>query len=656
MDGATVAAGILHDIIEDPKISEFQLHATFKDEISFLIEGVTKLRKFEVRTDMDADTAYHYRIFLSSASDIRVAIIKLADRLHNMRTLEFLPEKKRIRNCVETQQIFIPLARFLGMKTIKDEYEDIVLRFLDPNGEREALEAFGRATEIEDPFFEAMADLLHDRLVLAGIDARVVRWHYNLAHFKEESINTPAANGEKHSGFLTIATGDEKDIYPALGLVHSLFEPIKGGFEDLIMFPSADLKRSIDTRVHDHGIPFKVRIVSEEMYLVNKFGIIPYLANPSELKRIDFLQDRLREIHHIIRQLKTHGEPTSVEFITRDLFRSEIFVISEKQERISLPPDSTVLDFAYHADPEKAEHFSGAVVNTTPVAIQHRLRSCDKVVLETSHDVRPGVEWLSYVSTQYAKMCIKKSLQKQTLEAARSAGKKLLTNTVNRIGMVHTGKHDELENLIRPVTEFMELENLNEFYEAIGYGEIAIETVVEALRKQRKSAALLAPVHRTIIIPTHPALTREYPWEIINSEKLSRGGLYLCETCAPIPGDDIYVRSTGKRTTVHKAGCRAFSKRAIWAKRTPSAWGNVGGEMFPVRLLLKAFRKEETLDQIRKTIAENHARLAAVQSGPGTGDGLELLEIIVEVADRRMLAAIEASIINLKDVIFVSRN
>ena len=656
MDGATVAAGILHDIIEDPKISEFQLHATFKDEVSFLIEGVTKLRKFELKTEADADSAYHHRIFLSSASDIRVAIIKLADRLHNMRTLEFLPAQKQMNNCIETEKIFIPLARFLGMKTVKDEYEDIVLQYMNPTGFEHAVEAFTHTKDREDPFFEEVADHIHGELVKRKIPARLTRWHYNLAHFHDECMNAAPLSDEKLSGFITIVTHRESDCYPAMGVVHALYEHIKGSFDDTIQYPTADLKRWLETRVHQHGTPFKVRVVSDEMHYVNKFGIIPYLSSPSELTRTDFLQERLQEIHDYMNRMQTDGEPSAVEYMTADLFQNEIFVITEKQDRISLPPDSTVLDYAYHLNAETANHFKRAVVNTRPVSIQYRLRSCDKVELITDPDNSPGVKWLSYVRTPFAISCIKKALAGQTKKQAHEAGRNLLTDAVNRIGLVHTGQPDELEFLIQPVAEFLEMKKLNEFFEAIGYGEIRIDDAIEALRSQKKRSAMLSPEQKHPIIPSHPVFEREYPRKVLLLEKPLRGPVVLCGSCTPIPGDRIQVRLSGKRINVHKKGCDSLARRTLpWVKNIDAAWDDVRAKLFPIRLRLKLFHQERTYDILRNIISEKGARFVSMETGPSSGDGLEMLEIILEVADKTMLNAIETAIMSLEDIVVVTR-
>lgn len=655
MDGATIAAGILHDVIEDPKISEFQLHATFKDEVSFLIEGVTKLRKFELKTDVDADTAYHHRIFLSAASDIRVAIIKLADRLHNMHTLQYVTRQRQINNCVETQKIFIPLARFLGMKEVKDAYEDIVLKFMNEEGFNHAVEAFSYAHEKEEPFFEDAATRLHKAMCDAGISSRIVRWDYNLAHFHDECMNAAPLSGELLSGFLTVLVRNDSECYPALGVTHSVFEHMKGSFDDCLRFETVDLKRWLETRVHDKGTPFKVRVMTEEMYDVNKRGIIPFLSEPSKLVRSNFLQKRLEEIHDIMHKMKGQGEPSAVEYMTADLFRNEIFVITEKQDRISLPPDCTVLDYAYHLDRVAANNFKRAVVNTRPVSISYRLRSCDKVEIRTDPETEPTVEWLGYVRTPYARSCIKKELRGRTRELAREAGRSHLTIAVNRIGLVHSGQAGELESLIFPVAEFLQMKSLNEFYEAIGYGEIEIEEAIRALRTQRKRTAMLSADQKLPLIATHPIFARTYDADTIATDKIFRGEVYLCECCSPVPGDEINMRTAGRKNLLHRTDCRMLSRRAFWSKKAPATWQAVQKKLFPARLRLKVFHQEDTHRKIRETITENNARFVTLKVGPHSVDGLEMLEIILEVADASMLSSIESQILSLKDVVVVTR-
>ena len=655
MDGATIAAGILHDVIEDPKISEYQLHATFKDEVSFLIEGVTKLRKFELKTDVDADTAYHHRIFLSAASDIRVAIIKLADRLHNMHTLRHLPRQKQINNCVETQKIFIPLARFLGMKDVKDAYEDIVLKFMNEEGFLHAEEAFAYAHEKEEPFFTRTGGALHQAMCDAGISSRIVRTDYNLAHFHDECMNAAPLSGEMLSGFLTVVVNDDSECYPALGVVHSLYEHLKGSFDDHLQFETADIKRWLETRVHDRGVPFKIRVMTEEMYDVNRRGIIPYLSEPSKLKRTDFLEKRLSEIHDIMHKMRSQGEPSAVEYMTADLFRNEIFVITEKQDRISLPPESTVLDYAYHLDRNTADQFKRAVVNTRPVSIGYRLRSCDKVEIRTDPNASPSVEWLSFVRTPYARSCIMQRLKERPRKHARNDGREHLMKAVNRIGLVHSGQAGELESLIFPVAEFLQMKSLNEFYEAIGYGEIGIEDAISALRAQRKRSAMLSPEQMLPLIPSHPVFARAYDANTITSDKPFRGPVHVCESCSPVPGDAIVMRTAGRKNMLHRMDCRTLSRRAFWSRKSTVSWGQALNAFFPVRLRLKVFRQEDTHRKIRETITENNARFVTIKADAHSVDGLEMLEVILEIADASMLSSIESQILSLKDVVVAIR-
>lgn len=655
MDGASVAAAILHDIIEDTPVSAFQLHATFKDEVTFLVEGMTKLRRLDLKGGADRATAYHHHIFLASASDIRVAIIKLADRLHNMRTLQFLPAKKRVRTCLETQKIFIPLSRFMGMKSVKDEYEDISLMFLDENDYERTRESFMMSVRDEEEFFRRAAERIYDRLRAMSIHARVEPCDYNLSHFHDENQNY-AASGEKRSGFISVVTRNERDCYAALGAIHSLYEPVKGGFLDTIAFPTADLKRWLESRIHDAGSRFKVRIVSEEMDAVNKLGIIPCLVSPTELEKTDFLQDRLREIQEILHQVKTRNDTSSVEYITSDLFRNEIFVISSASERISLPPDSTVLDFAYRVDEEAANHICGAVVNTRAAGIRQALHSCDKVEIKTDPKVAPTVEWLAYARTPFAKMSIKKSLAGHSAERAKADGKALLSRAVTEIGLIHSGRPGDLENLIRPVAEFIGMKDLDEFLQSIGYGEIPIEDAIGALRTQRKRSAMLSPSEMIPLITAHSAFNREYPATIIITERAQQGIPRPCEICAPVPGDEIELRGSGKRLTLHTTSCRQISSKLFtWAKKIPASWGDTQGHLFPARLRLKLFRQEETYNALRRAINEKGSQLIAMKTGAESPDGLEMLEILIDVPDGAALQSVENAFLSLGGVAVVAR-
>ena len=658
LDAQTVAAGFLHDTIEDPNIHPLQLRATFDELVTSLVDGVTKLKKFEIPEDTDADTAYYYKVFLAVAEDIRVALIKIADRLHNMRTIQYLPGYKRIKKCRETRRIFIPLTSFLGMDSVREELEDLTFEFLEPEEYEETLVFIESILEEEDRFFDDVADRINRELAVLKIPRHAKKFTYCISEtrrlMKKEGPAFP------RTGLIEVTVPDEESCYRALQAVHRCFQNLSNGFQDTIPFPSIDLKRMLETNVlHPSGRPFTVRIVSSEMKKVNRWGVVPYLAAPNEIKRTDFLMERVSEIGDIVERMRqdrhSPKHESLVEIITSDLLQKNIFVITSDGKRIELPKGSTVLDFAYKMGRDTGNNFLRAYLNSKEAGMGDIPESCDLLGVEEGVGVCQDVTWLSHANTPSARMIIRQQLAMQSEGEAEGAGREALLVEFRTAGLTSTGGLEEMENLLAPVVEFLQLPSLEAFYRKVGYGEIMLDDAMQAMREQYKRMAMISSAELMPVISSSMVFSRPLSQNTIKTERSGRGGIYVCEACTPVPGDIIEVSIYSKRTILHRKNCRKAARGFGRAKTVSAAWNDVKDAVFPARIKIKVFPGENSYNNILSQIESHGARLISSERNMRSPDGLELMEFLLHVSNVSTLNNICSSILELKDTVVATR-
>jgi len=659
MDAPTVAAGFLHDTIEDPNVHPLQLRAVFKEHVAALVDGVTKLKKFEIPAGTDEDTAYYYKIFLAVAEDIRVALIKTADRLHNMRTLRYLPGYKRIKNCNETLRIFVPLTTFLGMDAVREEMEDISFEYLQPAEFERTIEFIDSVIEQEDEFFTEIIARINLEMRRLNLTQHVRRFTYSIKETHRLMQNGPGPAFPK-TGFVEVTVPDEESCYRTLRAVHRCFQNLSNGFQDTIPFPSIDLKRMIESSVlHASGRPFIVRIVSSEMKRVNRWGIVPYLAAPNELHRSDFLMERVREIGDIVEKMRgdkeSPGQESMVNIITRDLLQKNIFVITSDGKHVELPDGSTVLDFAYKIDPEVGSHFSRAFLNSREAGMGETPESCDQIGIETDEHAKPGVSWMEHAKTPSARMYIQKKLLEQTKAQAVDAGRTLLLEKFRSAGLASSGKIDEMETLLWPVIQFLELPDLKTFYGKVGYGEVLVEDAIEAMREQYKRMALVSRTELEPVISGRQVFQHKYEPRIVEAERPVRGALQMCEACAPLPGDNIVLVYSSRRAVAHRKECRRVGRGFGRGRPVAASWNRTEGEKFPARIKVKSFPGEETYLEILHLIDSHGAKLLSSERNMKSPDGLEMMEFLLEVESLSALNTLCSAILGLRDAVVATR-
>jgi GTP pyrophosphokinase len=659
MDPQTAAAGILHDIIEDPNIHAVQLRSTFGDTVTRMVDGVSKLKNFELPSSTAADTAYHYKMFLAVARDARVAIIKIADRLHNLRTLDAMPGYKRIKTAFETEQIFVPLSRFLGMEAVAEEMEDIAFQYSRPDDFARLLDQLEEIIVEEDEIFTMAIGQIAPALLETGLEYQAHIFRYNLAQ-SHRILNSHEKPMPK-TGLVELTVPEENDCYLALQAVHKTYQNFSTGLQDTVNFPSIDLKRMIETSLlGPYGRPMIIRILSREMKQVNRWGILPFLATPGELKRTDMLADRVELIQRIVSEFRQRAgdrdEKELVDILTRVVLKQKVFVFTQDRRRLELPESSTVLDFAYLMGPEIGNHFSGAMVYQQQVDMSYQPQLFDHLNIITDCGAAPRVEWLEHAHTPEAQGHIKRRLASLPREKAAAEGLRAVLAKSHDEGISPSSRLEDIEYLLLPIFQFLDFKTLDDFFEQIGRAEFGLKFAMDFLKEQYKKVVLIAAAELEPKLLGGKVYQEPLPEGAIEAERPLKSPPLLCEMCSPLPGDEIVVSSAAKTAVVHRKDCRHIGRGFLRGPKLLSAkWGPAVGRRYPGRVKIKIFHSKDVQQRIIRLFETSDARIAASQAGAAGADGLHLMEFILELTDEARLRGLCDELIAMKGVVFAKR-
>ncbi len=500
LDATTIAAGLLHDCVEDVECVTTQtIREMFGQDVELLVDGVTKLSKlnFSSREEQQAESLR--KMFLAMAKDIRVVLIKLADRLHNMRTLKYQKPERQVPIARETLDIYAPLAHRLGVYTIKWELEDLALRYIDPDGYYDLVAKVGMRREEREKLIASVTRQLQDSLRKTGIKAEIEgRPKHFYSIYKKMKSQNKTFDQINDLIAIRVLVNTQQDCYYVLGVVHTLWPQVPGRFKDYISVPKANMYQSLHTTVVNQGRPFEVQIRTFEMHRTAEYGIAAHWRY-KEGKQIDELDTKLSWLRRILDwQSEARDSSDFGELLKFDLFADEVFVFTPKGDVVSLPRGATPLDFAYRIHSAVGNRCIGAKVNGRIVPLSSSLETGDFVEVMTSQASHgPSRDWLNIVKTSEAKAKIRAWLKKEEREENVVKGKEMLTAEAKKAGytMAQLTKADILE----PVFKRYSLSSLDDLYATIGFGGLStlqlLNRLAEEYKKQNKAEAA-APAHR----------------------------------------------------------------------------------------------------------------------------------------------------------------
>ncbi|BAQ11547.1 guanosine polyphosphate [Bacillus sp. OxB-1] len=665
MDPETVAAGFLHDVVEDTSVSREDIIREFGEEVALLVDGVTKLEKLKYKSKEEKQAENHRKMFVAMAQDIRVILIKLADRLHNMRTLKHVSEEKQRRVAAETLEIFAPLAHRLGISAIKWELEDIALRYLKPQQYYRIVNLMKRKRVEREKYLEDVMDTIRSEIKAVGIEADISgRPKHLYSIYRKMAMQQKEFNEIYDLLAVRILVSSIKDCYAVLGIIHTLWKPMPGRFKDYIAMPKQNLYQSIHTTVvGPAGDPLEVQIRTEEMHKISEFGVAAHWAykegkstnrNPSD---IDSKLTWFREILEF--QNESSNAEEFMESLKFDLFSDMVYVFTPDGDVIELPASSVTIDFAYRVHSEVGNRTIGAKVNGKIVPLDTELHTGDIVeILTSNQSFGPSRDWLKIANTSQAKNKIRQYFKKQLREENITKGREMIEREIK-------AQDYDLKEILTPENMNRAIEKFSftseeDMYAAVGFNGITAQQVVnrmaEKIRRKREEQDTIDKIVSDMNSPQHQKTT-ESGVIVKGIENLL---IRLSKCCNPVPGDSIVGFITkGRGVSVHRTDCPNIhaeeeedSDRLIdveWA----IGQSNVKKE-FHVDIEISAFDRQGLLNEVMMVVADTKTPIVAV-SGKADKDKIARIHMTIKITDITHLYRIVDRIKQIPDIYSVQR-
>ncbi|MFT4112336.1 RelA/SpoT family protein [Silvibacterium sp.] len=646
LDSTAIAAGLLHDAVEDTPVTTADITARFGEQVAHIVEGVTKIDKIEFAAKEDRQAENVRKMLLAMVSDIRVVLIKLADRLHNMRTLQHLKPEKQQNIARETLDIYAPLAHRLGMGKIRGELEDLAFRYVDPIQYQQVQEAVDERRSEGEQFLIGVEALLNEKLREANIKARV-QWRIKRLYSINQKLQKSQISVDQVYDLLAlrVITASVPDCYAVFGIIHSIWRPVPGRIKDFIAMPRPNLYQSLHTTVMgEAGHQFEVQIRTEEMHRIAEEGIAAhwkYKASGSPISARD--EQRLAWVRQLVEWQREMTDPN--EFLSTlkiDLYPEEVYTFTPKGKVVVLPKDASPLDFAYSIHTEVGHTCTGAKVNGRIVPLRYKLRNGDivEVITQTGHT--PSRDWLSIVKSSRARNKIKHWLNEHQRERAIEIGRKLLEREARKY-KISLSKYDESD--YERVAADYSLPTPNDLMSAIGFGKYSARQVLNRLAPgviqpaaQPETESGNGPsdtVKRVAITSNADSLQVEGQDEFL---------VYRARCCNPIRGEEIigYV-TRGKGVAVHARSCPNVQNLLYESdRRITVEWARTGDDLagrkltYPVKLTVFCDDRTGMLKELTAVISDENTNIRTVDSRPGENDDA-IVEFVVEAEDLRHL-------------------
>ncbi|HEY8756355.1 MAG TPA: bifunctional (p)ppGpp synthetase/guanosine-3',5'-bis(diphosphate) 3'-pyrophosphohydrolase [Candidatus Dormibacteraeota bacterium] len=652
LDADTLVAAVLHDTVEDTDVTREQLRSEFGDHVAKLVDGVTKLGKIHVHTREQAQAENIRKMLVAMAEDIRVVLIKLGDRLHNMRTVGAHTEERRLRISRETLDIYAPLAHRLGIWQVKGELEDLAFAQLDPDNYRAVAAKVSKAAEERGSFISDITEILRREFERLGITAEISGRPKHIFSIHDKMERTHKDFDEIYDLIaLRILVDSIKDCYGALGTVHSLWKPIPGRFKDYIAMPKGNGYQSLHTTVVSHtGEPMEVQIRTQEMHTTAEYGIAAHwhYKEGAQQTRFDERYGWLRLLMDW--QKEVLDAEAFVDTVKVDIFQDEVFVFTPKGDVRSLPMGSTPVDFAYRVHTDVGHHCIGAKVNSRMVPLDYHLQNGDIVeVLTTKGAHAPSRDWLSFVKTSSAREKIRSWFKKERREENVQKGRELLDKEFRRLRQQALGslKDDRLLEL----AEDFKFHTIDDFLAAVGYGDVSARGVVlrysDRESPDQASETTVLGIPLTSAAPTSNGHVRVHGM----TDMLTT----LAQCCKPLAGDTIrgYI-TRGKGVTVHRADCVNVRNAADPDRIVEVEWERGNDQVYPVSIKIEGWDRTGLLRDIAAVIAESKINLSGADVQV-YDDRTAVISTIVEIANLTQLSRLLERLEGVRDVHTVAR-
>ena len=610
LDVTSICAALLHDVVEDTSITSQDIEKKFGKEIAILVDGVTKLTRMNFKSKEEHQAESLRKMFLAMAEDIRVVLIKLADRLHNMRTLSYLKEEKRKEKSKETLDIYAPLAHRLGMSRIKWELEDLSFRHLQPEVYYEISRKVAANRKTREKEIKNAINLLNDKLSEQGIDAEIYGRPKHLHSIYQKMKRKEIDFSEVYDlTAIRIIVDSVRECYEVLGLVHEKWKPIPGRFKDYIAMPKSNMYQSLHTTViGPNGDPLEVQIRTPEMHRTAEYGIAAHWRYKGGESRDEDFEEKLSWLRQILEWQKDLQEPHEfMENLKIDLFEDEVLVFTPKGDVISLPTDGTPVDFAYHIHTEVGHTCVGAKVNGQIVPLEYKLDNGDIVEILTSSNTGPSRDWLEFVKTSKARSKIKRWFKKQRREEIIKRGKEILDNELNKrnIELKESQKEDELDR----IAEKMGKNSRDGLLEALGYSKISPRQVINKL-------SVVQNEDKVNIEKLKSKPGKKTADKGIKVKGMDDILVRIAQCCNPVPGDKIVGYITrGRGVSIHRTDCPNLENLEKDDERfIDVSWKSSRKQSYQVDLKIDAVNRKALINDVTSLIKDEQLSLITVMA------------------------------------------
>ena len=564
LDDATICAALLHDLVEDTEVTHEDVSREFSEEIAEMVEGVTKLSKLQYTSQQEQQVEGYRKMFLAMGKDIRVILIKLADRLHNMRTLKYLTRDRQIAISQETMDLFAPLANRLGMYSLKWELEDLAFKYLYPEEYREIVEGLDKKRDERLKFIDKIMDEVRIELKKQHIDADVSGRAKHLYSIYRKMKRDSKNLDQIYDLFaMRIIVNSVKDCYAALGIVHELYNPMPGRFKDYISVPKANMYQSLHTTlIGPKGTPFEVQIRTLDMHRIAEFGIAAHWAykeaNKNVKSTVAVSDDKLAWLRESLEWQKEMQDPEEfLNTLKTELFEDEVYVFTPKGDIKVLPKGSTPIDFAYIIHEQIGHRMVGCKINSKMMPIITKLKNGDIVDIMTSDAPKgPSRDWLKFIKSSQAKNKIQQWFKKEQREENIVKGKEILEKEIKRIGINYTDLYKQ--EYINVALNRYKYSSNEDMYSAIGFGAISPSKIISRMlveyRKEHKELDLEEKIEE--LAKNTKKLNKNNSNNGVIVKGIDNCLVKLSKCCNPVPGDEIIGYITkGRGVSVHRKDC-----------------------------------------------------------------------------------------------------
>ncbi|SFD62877.1 GTP pyrophosphokinase [Bacillus sp. OV194] len=664
MDPVTVAAGFLHDVVEDTPITLKDISDRFNEEVAMLVDGVTKLKKIKFKSKEEQQAENHRKMFVAMAQDIRCILIKLADRLHNMRTLKHMPKEKQIQKANETLEIFAPLAHRLGISTIKWELEDVSLRYLNPQQYYRIVNLMKQKRAEREQYVQEVMGEISSRLSEVQIKADISGRPKHIYSIYRKMVKQNKQFNEIYDLLaVRVIVHNIKDCYAALGIIHTAWKPMPGRFKDYIAMPKANMYQSLHTTViGPKGDPLEVQIRTSEMHRVAEYGIAAHWAYKEDSKKapVNTFENKLTWFREILEwQNDVADAEEFMESLKVDLFSDMVFVFTPKGDVIELPAGSVPLDFAYRIHTEIGNRCIGAKVNGKMVTLDYTLKTGDIIEIMTSkHSYGPSQDWLKITQSSHAKNKIRQFFKRERREENVAKGKEMIEKEV-------TGRGFELKDVftqenLQTVIRKYNFANEEDMYAAVGYNgitgaQIATRLTDKLRRKkdqEQDNKEILDAISESKNLPS----TKKTDSGIV-VKGIDNLLIRLSKCCNPVPGDDIVGYITkGRGVSVHRKDCVNVNTDDAQVRLLPVEWeGSIEKpKSYNVDIEISGFDRRGLLNEVLHAVGETKTNITAV-SGRSDRNKMATISMSISIHNVNHLQKVVERIKQIPDIYAVRR-